>query len=56
MVDEFAELANEYDDLLLKQDKSPEDWERICAIESTVMSRFGFYLPENCAATEMTGE
>ena len=41
MIDEWGILAAEYDEILLKDDKSDEDWQRIEHIEDRVARRWG---------------
>lgn len=45
MIDEYAVLQMEYDDLLLKQDKTPQEWHRIEIIEAKCLREFG---PDFC--------
>lgn len=42
MIDETAAMGQEYDDLLLKQDKTLEDWDRIQCIENMIAAKFGY--------------
>ena len=42
-------LEAEYDELLLKQDKTDKDYERIVTIEHEILRRFAPYIPDYLA-------
>lgn len=42
MSDEWAVIQTEYDDLLLKQDKTDQEWHRIEIIEARCMRVWGW--------------
>lgn len=41
MIDEYAVLQMEYDALLVKPDKTPQEWHRIEIIEAQCLRAFG---------------
>lgn len=54
MISDFDALSYEYDELLLKQDKSDSDHEEINRIERVVMARFGYSLVCDCWVEDCT--
>jgi hypothetical protein len=53
MIRDFDALTWEYDQLLLKQEKSDADHEEIDRIERVVLSRFGYHLSFECWTEEL---